>query len=122
MPVRYLLDENLRGILWGAIRLHNRRGLDRIDCIRVGDPEGLPRGSKDPAILRWAERERRLIVSLDKKTMPLHAKAHLQEGGHFPGIFLVRMHSSSKAVVEYLATVAHATESEEWKDRIEYIP
>jgi len=81
MLVRYLLDENLRGILWGAILLHNRPGLDRIDCVRVGDPEDLPRGSKDPAILVWAERENRLIVSLDKKTMPAHAKAHLEAGG-----------------------------------------
>ncbi len=122
MLVRYLLDENLRGILWGAILVHNRRGLDRIDCVRVGEVEDLPRGSKDPAILRWAERENRVIVSLDKKTMPAHAKAHLERGRHLPGILLVRPHSSAKAVVHYLSIVVHATELEEWNGRIEFIP
>jgi hypothetical protein len=122
MLVRYLLDENLRGILWGAILQHNRRGLDRIDCVRVGDPEDLPRGSTDPAILGWAARENRVIVSLDKRTMPPHAKAHMEAGGHLPGVLLVRPHSSAKAVVRYLSIVAHATELEEWVGRIEFIP
>jgi hypothetical protein len=63
-PLRYLLDENLRGRLWQAIGVHNQTGAYPIDVVRVGDPPDLPLGSLDPDILLWAEREGRILVSL----------------------------------------------------------
>lgn len=38
MPLRYLLDENLRGPWWNAIQRHNSFGTNTIDAVRVGDP------------------------------------------------------------------------------------
>jgi hypothetical protein len=122
MLVRYLLDENLRGILWGAISLHNQGHRAFIDCVRVGDPEDLPRGSGDGEILQWAEREKRVIISMDKRTMPLEARTILERGGHFSGVLLVRAGFSARAIVDYLELLAHATELDEWRDRIEFIP
>ena len=51
MALAFLLDENLRGLLWKHIRRHNVRGVHPIDAVRVGDVADLPLGSTDPAIL-----------------------------------------------------------------------
>src|SRR5688572_20072919 len=103
MPLRYLLDEQLRRHrLWKAIVRHNRQGTDLLEFVRVGDPTGLPLGSKDEVILQWAEREQRILVSLDKKTLPGHLVRHLQAGGHSPGIFIIRRKTKVLQVIDFL--------------------
>jgi hypothetical protein len=47
MPLRYLLDENQRGVLWHVIQRHNARGVDPIDAVRVGDLPELPLGADE---------------------------------------------------------------------------
>jgi hypothetical protein len=55
MILGYLLDENLRGILWRAVQRHNALGIFPLDVKRVGDSPDLPLGSLDAELLRWAE-------------------------------------------------------------------
>ncbi len=88
MAIRYVLDENLRGELWNAILTYNAQGAHLIDALRVGDPQDLPLKAPDPAILTWAEREARVLITNDKKSMPGHLNDHRKAGGHSPGIFL----------------------------------
>lgn len=121
MPLRYLLDEDLRGPLWRYIVNHNTRGLDVIDVVRLGDFDDLPLGTQDPDIIRWCERHDRILVSHDRSTTPVHLRDHLAAGFHCPGIVLVRDVNPS-AVVAFLATAAHASEPSEWQDRYFYIP
>src|SRR5436309_3563836 len=77
MALYYVFDENLPGRLDRAVRRHNARGLYVIDVVRVGGPADLRRGSTDPAVLVWGERENRVLVSVDKRTIPGHRTAHL---------------------------------------------
>ncbi len=85
-----LLDEHLRGLLSDAIRDHNARpGADPILFVCVGDPPDLPLGSKDPVILRWAEREQHIVVSCDRRSMVGHFQDHLNAGGHLSGLLLL---------------------------------
>ena len=70
MPLRYVLDEHMRGLLWSALQGHNRAGIDVIDVVRVGDPVDLPCGTKDPDLLLWAQREGRVVVTWDRGSMP----------------------------------------------------
>src|SRR5262245_43139488 len=74
MALRFLLDENQRGVLWNVIQRHNVRGIDPLDAVRVGDPSDLPLGAEDPAVLRWAEREQRILITSDKSSMSGHSK------------------------------------------------
>ena len=65
--LRLLADENfnhdlIRGVL---------RRLPSLDLIRVQDA-GL-READDPAILEWAARERRVVLTHDANTMPAFA-------------------------------------------------
>src|SRR5262249_33503352 len=55
MALRYVLDEDLRGVLWRAIQRHNRTDPKPIDAVRVGDLPDLPLGTPDPDILAWAD-------------------------------------------------------------------
>src|SRR5712692_6657376 len=103
MALRFLLDEHLRGAMSGAIQQHNAAGVDPIDTVRVGDPQDLPLGSVDPDILVWAEREGRILVSLDKRTLPGYLAQHLQAGRHALGILIIRQLATIPQVVAYLA-------------------
>src|SRR5262249_28767201 len=110
MSIPYLLDEHLRGLLWRAIQRHNALGSQLLDVVRVGDPPDLPRGSVDPDILLWAEREGRILVSRDESTLGTHLASHLAAGHHSPGIFLVRKRCSLSQVVEWLVEAAHSSD------------
>jgi hypothetical protein len=122
VPVRYLLDEHLRGPLWAEVQRHNAAGLDLIDVVRVGDPPDLPLGSADPDILLWAEREGRVLVSADRKTMAGHLANHLRAGCHSPGVFILRPGWTARAVVDYLVLFAHAGDPASIADRSDFIP
>lgn len=122
MPLAFLLDEHLRGTLWRAIQHYNARGSNPLDVIRVGDAENLPLGSLDPEILLWAERDERILVSQDRKTLSQHLADHLLAGHHSPGIFTIRGTTTLSGLISFLQLAAVASEPHEWRDRIEYIP
>jgi hypothetical protein len=122
MAIAFVLDEQVRGLLWAAIHQHNQTSPHLIDAIRVGDPFDLPLGTLDPDILIWAEREDRIVVSFDKRTMPSHLAAHLALGRHSPGVFLIRPGATLTDLVDYLALATVASAPDDWKDLYHYIP
>jgi hypothetical protein len=122
MPLRFVLDEIQRGLLWRAVIRHNQAGVCPLDVVRVGDLPDLPLGSADPDILLWCEREDRILVSFDKATLAGHLANHLQTGHHSPGIFMLHRASRLSQVVAHLALAAHASDAWEWQDRVEFIP
>lgn len=122
MPLRYLLDEHFRGPLWRAIQKHNAGGVYPIDAFRVGDPADLPLGSLDPDNLLWAERNRCVVVSFDKGTMPGHLASHLQSGHHSPGVYIVRRNATIRQVLDYLVLSAHTIDPALLQDHYEFIP
>jgi hypothetical protein len=122
MPLTYLGDENLPGRLLRAIQRHNARGLLLLDYLRTGEPEDLPLGSTDPAILQWIEQHRRVLLTVDEHTMPAHLAQHLQDGRHVPGIFMVQPSAKMADVLDFLVLAAYASDVSEWRDQIRYIP
>jgi len=122
MALRYLLDENVSGVLFHAIARHNlRTAWWPLDVIRVGDLPELPLGIADPAILLWTEQANRIFVSRDLRTMPNHLDAHLATGHRCPGVFLLRPGRITD-VLDFLVCASYASESAEWENRITFIP
>src|SRR5581483_7438705 len=122
MPLRFVLAEHLRGPLWKAIRQHNTASAYPIDAVRVGDPPDLPRGTQDPDLLIWAEREGRLIVTDDRRTMALFLAQHLQAGRHSPGVLFIPPGYSFAQIVFDLALIAHAGDPLTYQDNVRFIP
>jgi hypothetical protein len=122
MALGFVLDEHLRGPMWQAVQTHNRAGLYPIDVVRVGGSPDLPSGTKDPAVLIWAERRGRIVVSRDESTMKSHLANHLRAGHDSPGVLLVRKGSRLSYVVFFLAAVTHASDAANWRDQATYIP
>jgi hypothetical protein len=122
MALRYLLDENERGILWSAILRHNTSSAKPLHAERVGDPLDLPLGSGDPEILRWAEREGYVVVTRDQDTMPGFLWDHLANGGHLPGMFAIRPGARLRDVLDWLVVAADTGDDDQWLDQLVYIP
>ena len=123
MPLRFLLDEDLRGrALWQAIRRHNAAKLDLIDVTRVGDPVDLPLGTKDPDVLIWTEQSGRILLSRDESTMKTHFVNHLRAGRRSPGLFVVRKGSRLLNVMNFLVVATYASDPTDWQDQWFYIP
>ena len=121
MTLAFLLDENVRGRLWQALQRHNATTDWPLDVVQLGDCDDLPLGTSDPDMLKWIERESRILVSLDKSTLPVHLERHLTADHHVPGILLIRSGTNLAQLVEHLVAVAYASEAAEWHDRIEYV-
>ena len=122
MPLRFLLDENLRGPVWRAVEKHNSIAVHPLDVTRVCDPPDLGLGSGDPEILAWCEAQQSILVSADRATLATQLAEHLRRGGHCPGIFLIRPSVGITEIVNFLVAAAYASEPEEWEDQYRYIP
>jgi hypothetical protein len=120
--LRYVLDEHLRGIVWRAFVQHNQHSSYPVDVVRVGDPPAPALGTLDPAILVWAEQQGRILVSLDKRSLPGHLANHLGAGRHSPGILVIRLSATVPEVLEYLVLAAYAGDPAEYQDTLRHIP
>lgn len=123
MPLKLLLDENLRDqALWLAIVRHNSESADVLDVVRVGDRDGPKLGIKDPELLAWAAAEGRILIGLDKSTLPRHLSEFCASRNRSPGVIFLRNDLSIGDVVELLSLITHASEAHEWENTYRWIP
>ncbi len=121
MAPRFLLDEQLRSVLWHAVQQRNAAGADTLDVQRVGDPPAPPLGSADPDILVWCEANRRVLVSADLSTMRDHLDAHFLAGRHTAGVLLLKPGWAVPSVLAELLLHDQALEPDEMIDASYYI-
>ncbi len=116
--VRFLIDESL----WLSLVAALRRAEPGLDVWRVGQT-GMPAfGSPDSELLAFCQREQRLLVSLDRATMPDQVAATIAAGGATWGVLLVTRRCSFRQLLDDLILIWSATEPEEWRDSIHYLP
>ncbi len=97
---RLLADENFNGrVLWALIQ--HQAGLD---VVRAQDA-GLG-GSDDPAVLEWAARDDRVVLTHDVQTMTRYAYERVAAGLAMPGVIEVsRTLSVGDAIDELLLVI-----------------
>ena len=116
MTVRFLADEDLdAGIIEG---LRSREpAIDILDVKSTG-----LRGTKDPALLELAAQQSRILITHDRHTMTRHVRGRLAAGKSNPGLFVVPQRSAIGEIVEWLVLVWTASQAEEWRGKIVYLP
>lgn len=115
MRVRFQADADLDGRILRGLR----RAAPEVD-IRTAIDAGLE-GLKDPEVLRISAEARRILVSQDRRTMPAHFARYVTTA-ESPGVVLLREAISIVAAVEELVLIWSASESEEWINRLVWIP
>jgi predicted nuclease of predicted toxin-antitoxin system len=114
--LRLLADENfnhdlLRGLL---------RRLPKLDIVRVQDV-GL-RQMDDPAVLEWAAREHRVLLTHDVNTIPAFAFERVRQKKSMAGVFVITQDASPAAIVDDLVLLAECSEDAEWENAVAYVP
>ena len=118
MTIQYLLDEHIASLY----RIQLMRQAPDLVVRMIGDPDVPPKGTLDPEILIWCEIRDFILVTNNRKSMPKHLAAHLAEGRHVPGIFVIDPSKNIGETLAELIVIAGASFPNEYRDRIEYLP
>jgi hypothetical protein len=111
-----LADENLDGAIVRGL-LRQRPGLD---IVRVQDV-GLS-GAEDPAVLDWAARHGRVLLTHDVATMTRYAYERVAAGLPMPGVFEVSQDLPVSRAIEDILLVAECSQPGEWEGQVRYLP
>jgi hypothetical protein len=113
---RFLADEDLRSSIVRALR----RRAPTVEVTTVVE-EGLS-SANDENVLEFAWQHRWLVVSHDVNTMKAIAEVRIADGRDIHGLLLVPQRRAVSMVAECLGLIAEASEFEEWRNRIVYLP
>lgn len=78
-------------------------------------------GVGDPDVLDRCVKGGRVLVTHDQKTMPRHFYQFIEKN-ESPGVIVVPQSLSVSAASDDLILIWSATEAEEWKNRITFLP
>ncbi len=101
MEIRYLLDENVNPVL----RVELLKRVPEMTVWKIGDPGAPPKGTPDPDILLWCEKNSFILVTNNRKSMPGHLKTHLAKNHHLPGIFELNPEMSLGETIDELLLI-----------------
>jgi hypothetical protein len=93
-----------------------------MDILRVGDP-GAPRlGTRDPDLLRAAETLGRVLITMDRKSMPNHLVNHFAAGHQTAGVILLKRGLTFGQYATAIVKQWSTTKTDDWIDRTVFVP
>jgi hypothetical protein len=114
--VRFLADENFNNqIIRGLLRQN-----PKIDVARVQDV-GLS-GADDPAVLAWAAKQGRIVLTHDVATMTRFAYERIQAGLSMPGMFEVSRRVPLGLAIEEILLLVECSLEGEWEGQVRFLP
>lgn len=118
MTLKYLIDENVAPIY--AVQLRRRE--PNLIVQVVGDPGTPPKGTPDPDVLLWCEEHGFVLVTNNRRSMPVHLADHIAQGHYVLGIILLNPNLSIGQNLEELIIIALGSFDDEYQDRIVHLP
>ena len=118
MSLQYLIDENVNPIY----TMQFRRKRPDLVIRAVGEPATPPKGTLDPEILCWCEIHNYVLVTNNRRSMPIHLIDHLAQDRHIPGIFILNTKMTIGEILEELILIAESAFEDEYCDRIVNLP
>ena len=114
--LRLAADENFNNdIVRGLLRRK-----PELDIVRIQDV-GLS-GADDPAVLEWAAREGRVLLTHDVTTMTRYTYERVRAGQSMPGVFEVRRAIPIGRAIEDVLLLAECSFEAEWEGQVRYLP
>ena len=116
MTVRFLADEDVRAdIIQGCVLRTRGR--------HPGREERRLERKQDPVLLELAAEQDRILITHDRNTMTGHFYERVAAGKSGPGLFIVpKWPSTVGQVIESLLLVWAASQAQEWRNQIVYLP
>lgn len=114
--LRFLADENFNGNIVRGMRRRRPR-LDLV-CIQQTEAEGF----KDPAVLAWAAKEDRIVLTHDRATMPDFAYSSVTDGELMPGVIIVDDWLGIGRAVDELLLLDECMAPAELAGKVTYLP
>ncbi len=118
MTLKYLLDENVAPLYQVQLR---RQKPDLVVWV-VGEPATPPKSTLDPEILCWCEEHNFVLVTNNRKSMPVHLADHIAQGRHIPGILILNRNLTIGQTIEELILIAQDSFDDEYQDQIINLP
>lgn len=114
--VRVAVDEDFNNDILRALA----RRCPTLDFVRVQDC-GLS-GCDDAALLEWAARERRVLLTHDVSTMTTHVYDRLRSGKELSGLWVAPQDAPVARLLDDLLLLVECSLEDEWKGLILYLP
>ena len=116
--IKYLLDENINPLYLDQLR---RRRPD-LSFRAVGEINTPAKGTLDPDILLWCEEHDYILVTNNRRSMPVHLLDHLAGNHHCPGIFILGSNQGIGETIDELILIADVSLDNEYQDQIIHLP
>jgi hypothetical protein len=118
MSFKYLIDENVNPAYAKQLR---RKAPDLVVRV-IGEPDTPSQGTLDPEILRWCEVTDFILVTNNRRSMPVHLADHNSQNRHIPGIFILNPDLSIGENLNELILIARGSFEGEYQDQIIFLP
>ena len=115
MNVRFLADADLKFQIVVAVRQ-----LEPAVDFQSANEAGLT-GVKDSDVLLYAARERRIVVSHDRSSMPDHFFSFIRSH-QSPGLIIVSQRFPISAAANDLVLMWAASKPAEWENKVVFLP
>jgi hypothetical protein len=115
VKVRFVADYDFNGEIVDGV-LRREPSIDFLSGFDAGF-QGVP----DPDVLKEAADEGRVLVTHDQRTMPYHF-AEFIPNRQSPGVFIIPQQVEIGAAIDELLLIWSASDSNEWTNRILYLP
>ncbi len=114
--MKFLADENLDNSIVRGVR----RRSDRIDIVTIQEV-GLS-GMDDPAVLDWAAKERRILITHDVATITYYAYERMENNLPMVGVIEVKTGVSIGKAIADIVLIFECCQPEDLDGQIYYLP
>lgn len=113
---RFLADEDWRYEIVLAVRRAE-------PAVEIETVVGIGRaGIADEEVLEYAHANGFLLLSHDVNTLKAEAVRRIANGRSVSGVFLAAQRTPTRVLAESILAIWGASEADEWKDRIVFLP
>ena len=114
--IRFLLVEIFNGMFVRGLRVRQ----PDIDMIRIQDTE--LSGADDPAVLEWAAKEGRILLTHDLATMTKYASERIAQGLPLAGVIFIQDTLPVAKAIDDLLAILGASNPSDWENRTDFLP